>query len=73
MKIIHFGEKLGKMKGYKGAIAEVTEPISQYIVIEKQKYEVINTIKYQEFEFESKTVFQEIEDSESCKLVYKQF
>lgn len=69
--LVEASEKLGKLKGYKGAIAEATGPISQYIFIEKQNYDVIGAIKYQEFEFEGKRVFQNIEDCESCKLVYK--
>ena len=69
--LVEATEILGKIKEYKGAISEVTGPVSQYIFIEKQNYDVIGAIKYQEFEFESKTVFQNIKDAESCKLVYK--
>jgi len=71
--LIEASETLGKIKGYKGAIAEVTSVASQYITIQKQNYEAIAAIQYREFEFEGKRVFQNIEEPQSCKLVYKAF
>lgn len=61
---------LGKIKKYQGAIAEATGPFSQKINADLG-YELIDVIKYAEFEFNQKKVFAEITDCQGCQLLYK--
>lgn len=61
---------LGKIKKYKGIIAEAIGPISQKIFY-NQGYELIDSVKYAEFEFKQKKPFAKMTNGESCQLVYK--
>ncbi len=69
LKVSHM---LGRMKGFTGAIAEVTGPISQRIFIEKHNYHVLEEIEYKRFNFHGRTCFEGIADCATCKLVYKE-
>ncbi len=61
---------MGKIKKYKGAIAEATGPFSQKINA-NLGYELVDAIKYTDFEFNGKKTFAEITDCQSCQLLYK--
>ena len=63
---------LGQLKGFRGAIAEVTGPVSQRIFVDKHHYQILDSINYKEFEFRGKAYFEEILDCESCQLVHKE-
>ena len=62
---------LGRKKGFKSAIAEVTGPISQSVFIDKHEYQVLEEIAYNNFEFDCRLCFAGITDSTHCKLVHK--
>lgn len=62
---------LGRMKGFKGAIAEVTGPISQRIFVDKHHYQVLKEIKYHQFKFHGNACFKGIGEYAACQLVYK--
>lgn len=65
-------EQLGKAKHCKGVIVEATGPISQYIVMEDKKYNMVTSILYKEFEFHHNRIFAWITDCDSCILAYKE-
>ena len=69
--LVEANNQLGRMQGFKGAIAEVPGPISQRIFIDKHHYQVVDAIKYKDFRFQGKPCFEGIVDCDSCKLVYK--
>lgn len=69
--LLKAGHVLGRLKGYKGFIAEATGPVSQHIFIEKNGYRVVGNIQYGEFEFGSVKIFAGITTCKSCKLVYR--
>ena len=71
--LIMASHTLGRMQGFKGAIAEVTGPISQRIFIDKHHYQVLEEMKYCEFEYKGNPCFENIPDGATCKLVYKDF
>ncbi len=66
-----FIEKLGKEKGYNGAIGEVTGPISQHVYINQLGYQPLYHIRYSDFLYEGKRIFKNITACEKCILIYK--
>jgi hypothetical protein len=68
-----FIEGYTKSKNFKGAIGEVTGPISQHVYINQLGYKEVSSISYKSFQFEGKYIFSDITDCESCKLIVKHF
>ena len=64
---------LGQTKGFRGAIAEATGPVTQRIFVDKHHYQVLDYINYNEFEFQGHVCFEGILDCDSCQLVQKNF
>ena len=69
--LVEANNQLGRMKGFKATIAEVTGPISQRIFIDQHHYQIVDAIKYKDFRFQGKCCFEGISDCDSCQLVYK--
>jgi ribosomal protein S18 acetylase RimI-like enzyme len=68
-----FIEGHAKSKGFKGAVGEVTGPISQHVYIKQLGYKEISAIDYSNFKFEGENIFQNINECKSCILIAKHF
>ena len=70
-QMTEFIEKIAREKGYKGAVGEVTGPISQHVYINHLGFQPLYEVSYADFIFEGKNIFQEITACESCVLIHK--
>jgi hypothetical protein len=68
-----FIESHTKSKSFKGAIGEVTGPISQHVYINQLGYKDVSSISYKTFQFEGKRIFSNITECEGCKLIVKHY
>ena len=71
--LVELSNSLGHARGFSGAIAEATGPVSQHILIQKHHWQVLGAIPYHAFRYQQKPVFRGITACESCQLVYKRF
>jgi GNAT superfamily N-acetyltransferase len=71
--LVAVNNALGRAKGFRAAIAEVTGPASQHILIHKHHYQVLDAIPYNAFWYQQQPVFKGITSCENCQLVYKRF
>jgi len=62
---------LAQKHQFKGVIAQVSNPISQHILLNKFGYEELDAISYQDFEYQGRKIFSSITETESCQLVIK--
>ena len=62
---------LAQKHQFKGVIAQVSNPISQHILLNKFGYEEVDAISYQDFEYQGRKIFSSITETESCQLVIK--
>ncbi len=63
--------QLAQKHQFKGVIAQVSNPISQHILLNKFGYEKLDAIEYQDFEYQGRKIFSSITETESCQLVIK--
>ena len=63
--------QLAQKHQFKGVISEVSNPISQHILLNKFGYEELDAISYQDFEYQGRKIFSSITETESCQLVIK--
>jgi len=63
--------QLAKMKGFSTAVAEVTGPISQHILIDKFGFTEKVKIDYKSYVYHGVHIFESIEEVSSCILVEK--
>jgi hypothetical protein len=74
--LVSYGEEVAKKKGFEGAVAEVTGPISYHVVKSKLGYEDYvgeNRIAYSDFIYEGVRVFSKVTEAKHCRLVTKSF
>jgi hypothetical protein len=64
---------LAQKHHFKGVIAQVSNPISQHILLNKFGYEKLDAISYQDFEYQGKNILSSITETDSCQLVIKYF
>lgn len=76
----HIGENLiicsmiqGRVMNYRGAIAEIGNPVTMHMHEETRGFYVVGDVKYKDFVYDHSKVFKDIitDDNKSCKLVYK--
>jgi hypothetical protein len=65
----------GRTMNYRGAIAEIGNPITSHMHQETNGFYVVGDTKYKDFVYDHSKVFENIitDDNKSCKLVYKSF
>lgn len=69
-------EIMARKKGYTSAIAEATSAISQKIYTKRlgfKEVEEIPPVRYAEFQHEGKSVFANITECDSCRLIIKDY
>lgn len=63
--------KMAREHGFKTMLAELTGPISTYVVVGKFGFKKLHGIKYTDFSFNGSYPFKNIKDAEYCYLAYK--
>ncbi len=63
----------GKLRGYSGAVAELTGPISQHVFINKHGYLPVAKVNYRSFKFRGVEPFASIGSVDSCVLAIKSY
>ncbi|MBM4252000.1 MAG: hypothetical protein FJ146_08520 [Deltaproteobacteria bacterium] len=63
----------GRTKGYTGAVAELTGPISQHVFINKHGYQPVAAVSYRSFSFGGAEPFRSIGGVDSCVLAIKNY
>ncbi len=70
VRLLELSEKMAKLEGRRGVIAEATGPVSQKIFL-KSGYKVLEKVFYNRYQFRGQLVFGRVSDCESCDLVFK--
>jgi hypothetical protein len=63
----------GSRRGYAGAVAELTGPISQHVFIKKHGYHPVATMPYRSFKFAGVEPFSSIGSVDGCVLAVKKY
>ena len=71
--LLHASHILGRSRGFHGAVAELTGPVSQHLFITKLGYIPKASLRYRDFDFRGTQPFCSISNVESCVLAVKEY